>query len=375
MLSTTVTLASTQTQPTLPARFDRQTYRLIVFATLGGTQVRVQVSNRFGRAPLVIGAAHLGLRQSQGSLQPNTDRALTFSGLTTVTLQPDEERWSDPVALAVPHRCDLAISLYLPQTFTPTAFHPTGLKTSYLSAPGNFCAEGTMPPALPDTTPMVFFVSQVQVNAGPVRTIVALGDSITDGACSDGDADGSWPDLLAKRLAAHPAGLISVVNAGIGSNRFTSSDGAGLRGLVRLPELLSIPNVAGVIVLEGINDISYEHISAAALIAAYRRAITLAHEAGVFLIGIPLLPIKNSVKDVGNNEITRGEVNGWIRHGGAFDAVIDLEPVMADPNDPKSLRPDLTYDFVHPNQAGYQAMADAIDLGLFTALALKARVE
>ena len=217
------------------------------------------------------------------------------------------------------------------------------------------------------TTTQVLFVSEVQVLADSTpATIVALGDSITDGACSSTDANGSWPDLLSGRLPALADGTpVAVVNAGIGSNRFEASDGAGLSGLHRLPDILALPGIRWVVIFEGVNDISYEHATADQIIAAYQTAIDQAHAVGVQAIGVPILPIRHSTKDVGNNEATREAVNAWIRTRGAYDHVIDFEPVMADPADPLSLKASLTCDHVHPNQAGYQAMANSIDLAIF----------
>ena len=371
-LSTTVKTATTSVQATVPSQIRNETLRLIVWTTLGGTQVRVKLTNRFSTTPLAVSAAHVARRQSGGTIVAGTDRTLTFAGKASVTIAAGSEVWSDPVVLSVPQHTDLSISLYLPGTFRPTTFHPTGLKTSYLSAAGNFTGSATMPTPIGSatrTTTQVLFVSEVQVLApAQPETIVALGDSITDGACSTSNANGSWPDLLSTRLPALADGTpVSVVNAGIGSNRFFASDGAGLSGLHRLPDVLALPAVRWLILLEGVNDISYEHATAAQIIAAYQDAISLAHAASVRVAGVPILPIRHSTKDVGNNEATREAVNAWIRTGGAFDAVIDFEPVMADPADPLSLRSNLTCDHVHPNQAGYRAMANSIDLSLFSA--------
>ena len=168
---------------------------------------------------------------------------------------------------------------------------------------------------------------------------------------------------------------MAVLNAGIGSGRLASSDGAGLRGLSRLDELLRLPAVRWVTLLMGVNDISYEHVDASFLETAYEQAITKAHQAGKQIFGVPILPFGHSVKDVGNNKQTAQAVNQWIRNHDkrrsaaepSFDAVIDVEAAVKDAGDPAwSLRPDLTCDHVHPNQAGYQAIAAAVPLNLFT---------
>jgi lysophospholipase L1-like esterase len=369
-LSTTVTTSTTTVQATVPSQINNQTLRTIVWTTIGGSQVRVKFTNRFSSSALVISAAHVGLVQSGGTIQAGSDRTLTFGGNGSVTIAAGAEVWSDAVTLSVGQHVNLAISTYLPGTFTPATFHPTGLKTSYLSPAGNFVASATMPVpsgSATKTTTQVLFASEVQVlSAGTPTTIVALGDSITDGACSNNNANGSWPDLLSARLPSLPNGSpVAVVNAGIGSNRFQASDGAGLSGLHRLADALAEPGVKWVVLFEGINDISYEHATPAQIIAAYQTAIAQIHAAGVGVIGIPMLPIEHSTKDVGNNEATREAVNTWIRTSGAYDHIIDFDPVMADPADPLSMKPSLTCDHVHPNQAGYQAMANSIDLTLF----------
>lgn len=352
--------------------FDNQTLRLVVFTRLAGTRARVKLTNRFQTMPLQIGAAHVALRDGGrgGTIVKGTDRALSFGGQSSVTLAPGEERWSDPVDLAIPRHADLAISLFLPaRNYTPSAVHGTGSKTSFLSAPGDHTGAITMPPQTGrDTTAMVFFVSGLQVMA-PERTrvIVAFGDSITDGAASTVDGNASWPDVLSQRLPALRDGTpVSVINMGIGSNRLVASDKAGPSGLKRFADdVLARPNVSHVIVLEGINDISYEHASPQQLIAAYQDLVARSHARGIKVIGATLLPIQKSVKESAQNEATRQAVNDWIRNSGAFDAVVDFEKVVRDPENPLAIRADLTTDFVHPNSTGYRLMGEAIDLALF----------
>ena len=363
--STTVTTSTTTVKSTVPSQLKNQTLRTIIWTTLGGSQVRVKLTNKFSTSPLLISAAHVALRKSGGAITTGSDRTLTFAGKASVTIPAGGETWSDPAALTVPQHADLAVSTYVAGTVAPKTYHPTGLKTSYVSKTGNFVSSSTMPAA--STTTQVLFVAEAQVLAAAApRAIVALGDSITDGTCSNNDANGSWPDLLSKRLPALADGTpVTVVNAGIAGNRIVSSDGSGLSGLHRLPDLLALPGVKWVVILEGINDITDEGASAPTVIAAYQSAIAEAHAAGVGVIGVPILPIEHSIKDVGNAEATREAVNSWIRTSGAFDHVLDFEPVLDDPADPLSLKSSLTCDHIHPNQAGYQAMLNSIDLSLF----------
>ncbi len=350
--------------------FDNQTLRLNMFLKLGGTALRVKLTNRFATHPLVVGGAHVASRQSAAGpdIIPETDHGLTFAGARTLRLDPGKEVWSDPADLAVKQHEDVAVSLFLPEPTTPEAFHPVGLKTQYIVA-GDHCGDATFSPAGPGSrTTMYFFVSGVQVMA-PARSkvIVAMGDSITDGAASANDRNAAWPDVLSSRLPALPDGTpVSVINMGIGSNRLVSGDAAGPAGLRRLEEdVLSRPNVSHLILLEGINDISYEQVPVEKLIAAYEQVIEKAHARGIKVMGGTLLPIQNSRKDTPANEATRQAANRWIREAGRFDAVLDFEKIVQDPENPLRIRRDLTADYVHPNTEGYRLMGDSVNLKLF----------
>jgi lysophospholipase L1-like esterase len=354
--------------------FRDQTLRLNMFIKLGGTGLRVKLSNRFSSQPLVIGGAHVAVRRAVDGTTPmaaivlGTDRVLTFDGAKTLKLEPGKEMWSDPVDLEAKQHQDITVSLYLPESTTPEAFHPTGLKTQYVAA-GDHCGDTILQSAgAGSRTTMYFFVSGLQVLApARSRVIVALGDSITDGAASANDMNGSWPDVLSKRLPALQDGTpVCVINMGIGSNRLLTSDAAGPAGIKRLEEdVLSRPNVSHLIVMEGINDISYEHVPAPELTATYQQIIDKAHAKGIKVFGATLLPIQNSTKDTPANEATRQAVNRWIREAGRFDAVLDFEKVVQDPQNPLRIRKELTSDYVHPNTEGYRLMAESVALELF----------
>ena len=350
--------------------FSNQTVRLNMFPKLGGTAARVKVTNRFSTQPLVIGAAHVASRRAaRGSdIVPETDRVLTFNGARTLKLEPGQETWSDAVDLVVKQHEDVSVSLFLPESTTPEAFHPTGLKTQYVVV-GDHCADATLSTsgAGPRTT-MYFFVSDLQVSApANAKVIVTLGDSITDGAVAANDANASWPDVLSKRLPQLSDGTpVGVINMGIGSNRLLTSDAAGPAGVKRLEDdVLSRPNVSHLILLEGINDISYEQVTPEKLIGAYQQVIDKAHAKGIMVLGATLLPIQNSRKDTPENETTRQAVNKWIRDANHFDAVLDFEKVVQDPDNPVRIRRDLTTDYVHPNTEGYRLMAESVPLKLF----------
>ena len=364
-LSTTVN-GAVQAAPS----FNNQTLRLRVFSKLGGTQARVKLTNKFGTNTLTVGAAHVALVSSGSSITASSDRALTFGGLARVTLAPGAEMWSDAVTLTIGQHVTVAVSVYIPGSFKPTTFHPTGLHTSYLSRTGNFVASTALPLAtFSNTTTEVVVVSGLQVWAPTTSEVaVAFGDSITDGACSSNDANGTWPDILSNRLPTLPSSIpFSVINMGIGSNRLVASDQAGPSGVHRFADdVLARPNVRYVALLEGINDISYEHATAATITGAYATLVAQSHAAGIKVYGATLLPIGNSTKYTAANEATRQAVNAWIRTAGNFDAVLDFEAVVKDPaTSPLRIKSSLTCDYVHPNAAGYSALGNSIPTTLF----------
>jgi lysophospholipase L1-like esterase len=357
-----------------PPGFNNQTVRMVVHTSIGGRRARIQLSNAFGTAPLKIGAAHVALRDKESAILQASDHALTFSGKPSFAIPPGAEVISDPVDLDVPKLGDLAISVYVPgEVATPTT-HSTGLHTTYISKTGDF----TGAPSIGDATKTQswYWISSVDVIAPPdTRLIVAYGDSITDGATSTPDTDSSWPSQLAQRLLASKAtASIAIVNQGISGNRVLS-DGAGVSALARFDrDVLAQPGVQWVIVMEGINDIGMgprtgpDVITVEDLIAGQKQIIERAHMRGIKVIGATLTPFAGAAYYSEGGEATREALNEWIRAGKAYDAVIDFDAVTRDPENPKQIRPAYNIrDHLHPNDIGYKAMADAVDLSLFKA--------
>ena len=353
--------------------FNNQTVRMIVRTSIGGRRLRVQLSNAFGATPVVVGAAHIALRGKDSEIVPGTDRALGFSGKPGCTIGPGVVIFSDPVELTVPALSDLSVSLYFPGETGPPTTHSTGLHTTYISKEGDATAQPAMADAT--TSQSYYYLAAVDVQAPAAASlIVAFGDSITDGARSTPDTNHSWPALLAARLAKNKATAnLAVANLGIGGNRVLR-DMTGASALARLDrDVLSQSGVQFLMVLEGINDIGRgatvpgEEVTSEELIGAYKQIIERAHTHGIKVIGCTLTPYEGAAYARPEGETIREAVNAWIRTSGAYDAVVDFEAATRDPANPRRFRPDLDPgDHLHPNDAGYQAMADAVDLGIFT---------
>jgi lysophospholipase L1-like esterase len=366
-----------------PSPFDDQTVRLIVHTSLGGNQVRVRISNTFGTTPLVIGAAHIALRDRGAAIVAATDRPLTFGGHALVVVPAAAVVLSDAANLAVPPQADLAVSLYLPKLTTETTTHPLSLQTSYVSPPGDFA--GAIDLVGGTTIPRWPFLTGVDVAASTrAGAIIALGDSITDGASSTTDANRRWPNLLVKRLQSRPdLKHLAVLNQGVSGNRILHPTETqfgnlfGPAGLARFDrDVVAQPGAEYVIVLLGINDIGHpgasappeEAVSAADIIAGHRQFIVRAHQAGLRIFGATLTPFQETTLPgfySPEKEVTRQAVNTWIRTSGEFDAVIDFDAALRDPAHPSRMLP--AYDggdHLHPSDAGMQALANAFPLHL-----------
>jgi lysophospholipase L1-like esterase len=359
--------------------FERQTLREIVHISLGGKTVRVRFSNAYGKETVQVGAAHIALRSKDSAIAPGTDRPVTFGGQTSVAIPPDALILSDPVPLDVPAAADLAISIFLPNKVTGAGIHYSAQQTSYVASD-----DDTSKPDLPNAAKITswIFLTGVDVAApASANTVVAFGDSITDGARSTNDANHRWPDILAARLlAAHKK--TGVLDAGIGGNRIlhdaTTNVRFGMNALARFDrDVLAQSGVKYVILLEGINDLGHAGSSAPAaervttedLIAGMQRMIERAHEKGIKVFGGTLTPFEGTPFQgyfTPEKEAQRKALNQWIRSSHAFDGVIDFDQVVRDPQHPDRILAKYDGgDHLHPGDAGYKAMGEAIDLSMF----------
>ncbi len=380
--------AMVATDPGSAPDFTGQTLREIVHSSVGGQQARVWFSNRFGAEPLHIGAAHIALSAgesfgtnadgtpNESGIQAGTDRTLTFNGMDTVVIPPGAEVVSDAVTVNVPALTDIAISIYFPDHTMATTQHSDSNQISY-AANGNLVGAANLGGQSWESKPW-YVVSGVDVDAHGDAAVVALGDSITDGAYATENQNHRWPDYLASRLASDPgtkkSGVLGVVNVGIGGNRVLL-DGYGPNAVSRInPDLIARSGARYVIILESINDIgrfTSDHQPygdlAQRLEAGIAQIAAQAHQHGIKAIGATLTPYEGCgyYSEAGNQ--VRNAVNQWIRTSPIFDGVADFDKAVRDPQNPQHFAAQYdSGDHLHPKDAGYQAMAAAIDLSLFT---------
>lgn len=358
----------------IPATLQNQTLRQVARISLGGQRIRIVLSNEYGSQPLLIGAAHVALAGKGSATVAGTNRPITFGGKTSAVVPPGAPLVSDPVDLAVSPLASVAVSVFLPGETQASTFHWDGRQTAYL-VPGNQVAAPRL--QTDNSTGARIFLSGIQVETPtPAKTVVVLGDSTTDGNGATVDANSRWPDFLAARLAPKN---VAVLNAGISGARLLG-DRMGVNALARFDrDVLSQPRVKSVVVLLGINDISWPGTafdpqgirpSADALIAGYRQLIARAHSRGVRVVGATLTPFEGALAGTpldnyyhADKDQLRQQINAWIRRSGEFDTVIDFDALARDPTHLARLKPEFdSGDHLHPGDRGNQAMADAVDL-------------
>jgi lysophospholipase L1-like esterase len=357
------------------------TIRNVVHPTAGGDRVRIHLSNRFGTAPVLFGhvtvavSAHAGgaADPSDGTASGPVDDVL-FNGRTQFTVPAGAEAISDPVALRVPANRDLLVTTWTPSVSGPVTYHPAAMQTSVFSRGPEDHAGDVAAGAFTETTTVWHYISGVDVT-GPPGTVVALGDSITDGVASTVGANRRWTDYLAARLAASAEPAYGVANSGISGNRvlLDSNDPGysiysmfGRSAATRLsPDVLDRAGARTVILFEGINDIQLapHQTDPAQLIAGLAQIAARSHDRGLRVIGATIMPFAGWTAYTPELDAVRAAVNDWIRAGRAFDGVADFDVATRDPADPARLRPGFDCgDHLHPNDAGDRAMAAAVPL-------------
>ncbi|MFD9959625.1 SGNH/GDSL hydrolase family protein [Amycolatopsis sp. NPDC058986] len=355
--------------PNTPDGYPDYSIRNVVHSSVGGTGVRVRLSNLFGAAPLTFGHVTVALASTSDSPRatPGTVRTLTFGGSSTVVVPAGADVLSDAAPLRIPADADLLVTTFVPGKSGPVTFHPLAQQTSFFTRAGDFTTEESGA-SFTERTAVWHYVTGVEVQNGGQGAVVALGDSITDGAGSRAGANHRWPDYLSDRLrAAHRP--LGVLNAGISANRLlldVPGSGAGRNALARFGhDVLGFGGVRTLIVLEGINDIQQDphQTDPARIISAYRQLVAQAKAHGIRVLGATLTPFKGWRVYNENLERTRQAVNAFIRTGGVFDGVVDFDAAVRDPADPLRMLPAYdSGDHLHPGDAGYQAMAAAVDL-------------
>jgi lysophospholipase L1-like esterase len=358
-------------QAAADAGFNNQTVRMIVRVSIGGEELHVRFSNAYSATALTIGDAHVALAGSGAAIVPGTDRKLTFSGQASFTIPAGATVLSDPVQLKVPMLGELAISVFLPAPTGPATWHMLARETTYISGTGDLCASADMQDAKTENS--WYWLSSVEVLASErTSAIVALGDSITDGAYATLNGNNRWPDVLADQVSkgGGSGAPLAVLNEGISGNRLLH-DVAGMNALARFDsDVLAQDGVRYLIVLDGINDIGWpdmeggkyagDAVTAQQMIAALQQIAERAHAHGIRVFGATLTPFEGAFYQTPDGEAEREAVNHWIRTSGAFDEVIDFDKLTRDPAHPNRFLP--TYDsgdHLHPGPAGYEAMGKA----------------
>lgn len=365
--------------PATPS-FNDQTVRQIVRLSIGGSRVRLRLTNEYGMKPVTIGAARVTLADGIEQVKAGIDKVVTFDGRSSATIPAGAPLVSDPIDLNVPDLASLSVSLYLKGETGPCTCHATGMQDAYVTRGDH--TQGTFAPE--QTIQMRAFLSGVEVLAPNARAIVVLGDSISDGVGSTPNANHRWPDLLADRLSARKSGpRVGVVNEGISGNQVLA-DGAGQSALARLDrDVLAVPGASYVIVFEGVNDLGlgYGKLEGPlasimpppaikptrdAMVEGYRQIIARAHSKGLKVYGATIAPYEGAAYYSTEGNAVRQQINEWIRTSKDFDGVLDFDAAFRDPAKPTQMKDAFQAgDHLHGSDAGYRAVADSIDLALF----------
>ncbi|WP_437666270.1 SGNH/GDSL hydrolase family protein [Sorangium sp. So ce1182] len=363
-------LTETGNNPPAPG-LANNTLRQVVYTSIGGSNVRLLLSNEFGNGPVTMQSVHIADSTTDDGIDAGTDHALTFSGADSVTIPVGEAVFSDPIDYNLKPISKLAVTIRFGNVPSGITGHPGSRTTSYIQT-GDGVSSATL--ASPVKTDHWYYITGLDVMADPTAAaIVILGDSITDGRGSVTNGNTRWPDFLSRRLRANPGTEnVAVLNLGIGGGTVLSG-GLGPTAKARFQrDVLEQRGARWLVILEGVNDIGNAPAGsgpsvADGLISAYGEFIDKAHGAGMLAYGVPILPFGGSNYDSAEHEAARQEVNAWIRTSGKFDEVIDLEPAVRDPNDPSRVQESLDFenDGLHLNPTGLEAMANAVDLSLF----------
>ena len=368
--STAQQLTEPRNNPPAPG-LEGNTIRQIVHVSLDGKELRLSLSNKFGTEPVTINTVHVATATDSSAIDPETDIALTFSSMSSITIPPGEDILSDPFDFDLPTMGNMAITMHIVEIGEEITGHPGSRTNSYILE-GNHVDAPVFENSV--KTAHWYLIDRIDVQAPENAVAISIiGDSITDGRGSGTDKQNRWPDELSKRLQANPGTQqVAVLNQGIGGNCVLKPC-LGPAALDRFDrDVLEQPGVEYLIILEGINDIggtgNAEQADAVAegLIAAYQEMIEKAHANNIKVYGATILPFAKSFYDAPFKQDALVKVNEWIRTSGAFDAVIDFNEAMTDPENPGVILPNAhDNDFLHPNEYGYRLMAESIDLSLF----------
>ena len=359
--------------PPMPMAFENQSLRQIMHLSVGGKDVRVRFSNLFGTVPLSLSGAHIARAGAGSAIDTASDRELKFNGQTSVTIPVGQEQWSDPSALQIDSAQDVAVTLFLSGSTPVATVHSVAQQTQYVTA-GNALSAASF--SDPETRNSYYWTTGIDVVAsGSGGVIVAFGDSITDGVGSTPDANHRYPNYFAERVRAD-ARLASygVIDEGISGNRVLN-DVAGPKAIGRFArDVIEQSGASHVILLIGINDLGFSGIVPAQAVTATQvtdgleTMIAQAKANGLRAYLATLTPLQGTMAPYYSDqtELLRGTINTWIRSEADVDGVIDFDRAVQDPSNPLAMNPQYNSgDFLHPSDAGYQVMADAIDLGLF----------